>query len=89
MADKDYMPKLNVEKDLTPEQRSQIYYMNKVHRENVERVMKLKRLRKRNLSTGLLLGGAVLGIYAYSMIAVKQEKFLDELDIPTEKELQT
>lgn len=85
MADKNVMPKFDV-KDLPPEHKAQIYYMNKLQQANIERVQKLNRIRKRNLITGLLLTGGVLSIYAYSMIAVKQEKFLDELDIPTENE---
>ena len=38
----------------------------------------LKRYRKRNALMGLALLSGVIGVYAYSMYAVKQEKFLDE-----------
>ena len=50
-----------------------------MERQNLERVAKLKSLRKRNIFTGLALMTGVLSIYAYSMLAVKQEKFLDEV----------
>lgn len=36
---------------------------------------------------GFLLGGAVFGIYAYSMFAVQQEKFLDDFDEPAKEEI--
>lgn len=36
---------------------------------------------------GFLLGGAVLGIYGYSMFAVQQEKFLDDFDEPAKEEI--
>ena len=43
----------------------------------------LSRYRKRNTIVGLSLLGGVLGIYAYSMLAVRQETLdLDELIDP-------
>ncbi|KAM4622895.1 cytochrome c oxidase assembly factor 3 homolog, mitochondrial [Discoglossus pictus] len=39
-----------------------------------------RKLRGRNLMTGLGIGGIVLGIYAYTFYSVSQEKFLDELE---------
>lgn len=38
----------------------------------------MKRYRSRNIVVGLGLAASVLGIYAYSMFAVKQENFLGE-----------
>ncbi|OCT62737.1 coiled-coil domain containing 56 L homeolog isoform X1 [Xenopus laevis] len=39
------------------------------------------KLRGRNLVTGLVIGGIVLGIYGYTFYSVAQEKFLDELEV--------
>ncbi len=56
--------------------------MKLIEKENLSRVQKLQGLRRRNNLTGLVLGGTVLGIYLYSMLAVKQEKFLDDFSEP-------
>lgn len=39
------------------------------------------------LITGIALGISVFGIYGYSMYAVKQEKFLDDFEIPLTEEI--
>ncbi|GFQ72931.1 coiled-coil_56 domain-containing protein [Trichonephila clavipes] len=61
-------------------QDAQIMYMKRIEKENMERVMRLKRIRRNNIITGFGLAGAVLGTYLYSIFTVKQENFLDELD---------
>ncbi|KAG8565925.1 hypothetical protein GDO81_013033 [Engystomops pustulosus] len=38
------------------------------------------KLRTKNIITGLVIGGVVLGIYGYSFFSVAQERFLDELE---------
>jgi len=38
----------------------------------------MRRYRRRNVITGLTILAGVLGVYTYSMWAVKQEDFLDE-----------
>ena len=38
----------------------------------------MRKYKRRNLAVGLSLAAGVLGIYIYSMYAVKQESFLDE-----------
>lgn len=49
---------------------------------NLNRLV-MRRYRRRNIIVGLGLLGGVVGIYTYSMLAVKQETFLDEeFDIP-------
>lgn len=57
-------------------------YAKIVEQQNLERAIKLKKLRSRNLIIGGLLGSAVLGIYSYSILAVKQETFLDDFEEP-------
>lgn len=79
MANKEHMPKLDVADKLKLSQ-AQLDYMKILEKQNIDRVAKLKRLRRNNLITGFALLGSVIGIYTYSILAVKQEKFLDELD---------
>lgn len=75
----DRMSKLNNFGGLNRAQQEQI---KEVERQNLERVAKLKRVRRNNKITGSLLGVGVVAIYAYSMYAVKQESFLDDFDEP-------
>ncbi|XP_054161775.1 cytochrome c oxidase assembly factor 3, mitochondrial-like [Oppia nitens] len=46
---------------------------------NKERVSKLVKTNKSNKLLGLILTSFVGSVYLYSMFAVKQEKFLDEI----------
>nr|XP_037279194.1 cytochrome c oxidase assembly factor 3, mitochondrial-like [Rhipicephalus microplus] len=73
----------DVQKELSGS--AQLNYMKIIERENMERVRRLKRIRHRNLMTGFLLAGGVCGIFAYSVLAVKQEKFLDNFEEPAPK----
>jgi len=59
---------------------SQLLYMKIVEQQNLERVEKLRKLRAKNRMVGIALGVTIVGIYSYSILAVRQEKFLDELD---------
>lgn len=61
---------------------AQLSFMKLIETQNLERIAKLERIRRRNTWTGWGLGAVVLGIYAYSMSAVKQERFLDDFDEP-------
>lgn len=72
------MPKIDVSK-LKP---AELVYIKEIERKNLERVLKLQRTRRNNLITGGILGGLVLGIYGYSIFAVKQETFLDDCNEP-------
>lgn len=65
--------------ELTP---AQLNFMKLMEAENLERVTKLQRTCRRNTWTGWGLTGIVFGIYAYSIYAVKQERFLDDFDEP-------
>lgn len=57
-------------------------FMKFIEKENIARVEKLKKLRRSNLITGGLLAGSVFGIYFYTILSVKQEKFLDDFNEP-------
>lgn len=56
--------------------------MRLIEKRNLERVTKLRLQRKRNIWTGLTIGATVISIYLYSMLAVKQERFLDDFNEP-------
>ncbi|KAF0032268.1 hypothetical protein F2P81_014558 [Scophthalmus maximus] len=38
------------------------------------------RLRRRNLLTGLAIGAFVVGMFSYTIVSVKQERIVEELD---------
>lgn len=80
MGDKTHMPKLDISNDKPKLSQAQLDYMKILEKQNIERVTKLKRLRRNNILTGAALLVGVLSIYTYSIVAVKQEKFLDEID---------
>ena len=61
---------------------SEIDFMKVIEKQNLIRVAKLKALKRRNNLTGLIIGGTVISIYLYSMLAIKQEKFLDDFNEP-------
>ncbi|KAL9893418.1 cytochrome c oxidase assembly factor 3, mitochondrial [Glossina fuscipes] len=62
--------------------KAQLEFMKLIEEQNLERVQKLKRLRRNNLITAGALITSVVGIYAYSILSVKQEKFLDDFEEP-------
>lgn len=78
----DRMPNVDPGKDKHSLSEIQLTYMKYIEKENIERVQKLKKLRRKNIFTALTLGAAVFGIYAYSILAVKQETFLDDFNEP-------
>lgn len=82
MGDNEQMPKVDLVKDKANISRTTIDYMKIVEKENLRRVRELQKLRQRNVRTGLMLGAGVLGIYLYTIFAVRQEKFLDDFDEP-------
>ncbi len=57
-------------------------YMNKIKERNDERYLKEKQVRLHYRVTGSLLVLFVLSVYLYTMFAIKQEKFLDDFDMP-------
>lgn len=61
---------------------SEINFMQLIEKQNLERVTKLKKLRKNNILLGCTLGASVLGVYFYSIFSVKQETFLDDFEEP-------
>lgn len=80
MSDGDRMPKVDFKSGKISQ--TELDFMRIIERQNLERVQKLKRLRRNNIITGSLLGVGVLSIYLYSMWAVQQERFLDDFNEP-------
>lgn len=78
MSGSDRMPKI----DLSKLKQSDLDFIKAFEKQNLERVQKLKRIRRNNIITGSLLGLGVFGVYFYSMWAVHQESFLDDFDEP-------
>ncbi|XP_013108529.1 cytochrome c oxidase assembly factor 3, mitochondrial [Stomoxys calcitrans] len=62
--------------------KAQLEFMKLIEEQNLERVQKLQRVKRNNLLTAGALITSVVGIYAYSIWSVKQEKFLDDFDEP-------
>lgn len=62
--------------------KAQLEFMKLIEEQNLERVTKLKRVKRNNLLTAGALITSVVGIYAYSIWSVKQEKFLDDFEEP-------
>lgn len=61
---------------------AQLAFMKLTEQENLKRVKKLEAIRKRNWMTGWTLGLCVLSIYGYTILTVKQERFLDDFNEP-------
>ncbi|XP_032520379.1 cytochrome c oxidase assembly factor 3, mitochondrial [Danaus plexippus] len=61
---------------------AELDYIKIIEQKNRERVEKLQRITRRNRLTGLGIGAGVFGIYMYSILAVKQETFLDDFEEP-------
>jgi len=57
-------------------------YMKKLQEKNAERYAKEKVLRRRYNITGSALALFVFGVYFYTMFSIKQEKFLDDFEVP-------
>ncbi|KAL7642893.1 UNVERIFIED_CONTAM: hypothetical protein RMT77_006182 [Armadillidium vulgare] len=76
----EHMSKLDMKKDAPKLSQVQLDYMKIIEQQNIERVRKLTKTRRNNIITASLLGVGVISIYAYSILSVKQEKFLDEID---------
>lgn len=82
MGDSDFKPKITGEKQDPVLKGAEIAYMRLIEEKNRQRVKRLQQIAKKNRITGLSIGLGVLGVYAYSIFAVKQETFLDDFNEP-------
>lgn len=82
MGDSDYKPKISGTKQDPVLKEAELAYMRIIEQKNRERVQKLQTIAKKNRITGFTIAGGVLGVYLYSIFAVKQETFLDDFNEP-------
>jgi hypothetical protein len=57
-------------------------YIRKLSEINSERYARERKLKKHKRIIGVILCAFVLSVYFYTMLAIKQEKFLDDFDVP-------
>ena len=62
--------------------KAELEFMKIIEQKNRERVDKLQAIAKKNRILGATIGAGVVGIYLYSIFAVKQETFLDDFNEP-------
>ncbi|XP_022117704.1 cytochrome c oxidase assembly factor 3, mitochondrial [Pieris rapae] len=82
MGDSNYKTKVDTGEQNPVLKKAELDYMKIIEQKNRERVQKLQQLGRRNRMTGFSIGAGVLGIYLYSIFAVKQETFLDDFEEP-------
>ncbi|XP_018362672.1 PREDICTED: cytochrome c oxidase assembly factor 3, mitochondrial isoform X1 [Trachymyrmex cornetzi] len=76
------MPKIDIIKDATKLKSTDMIYMKRMEEQNLQRAKNVLKYRKANNRTAIALSLGVIGIYAYTIYAVKQEKFLDDFEVP-------
>ena len=57
-------------------------YIKKINQKADQSAFLAKKKKKKGRIIGLSLGAVVICIYAYTMYALKQEKFLDDFELP-------
>lgn len=82
MADETKLPKIDPLHGRQGVHGSTRDYINLIEKQNQHRVTQLLQQRRRARLTGLSLFGLVIGIYTYTIYAVKQERFLDDFEEP-------
>jgi len=73
---------IDLQTELKKMKQSDQFYILRMEAFNQERVRKLTLMRRRNFLIGVGVAAGVLGIYSYTMGAVKQEGFLDDFEAP-------
>jgi len=74
------MPIVDMKKEFANLNSSDQHFIKKLEKLNTDRAKDIKVVRGRNKLTALAISAAVIGIYAYTILSVKQEKFLDDFD---------
>jgi len=74
------MPFVDMSKEFDKLNATDQHFVKKVEKMNMTRAKDTKMLRNRNKITGGIIASLVVGIYAYTILSVKQEKFLDDFD---------
>lgn len=78
----EFMEKVNLEKDKNRLKYSDLMYMKQAEEVAVQRALRYRKTRNGCTALGISLACLVVGIYAYTIHAVKQETFLDDLNEP-------
>jgi hypothetical protein len=73
---------IDMKLDLNKLSKAQQMYINRLNMANLKRYEAVQRRRKIARYMGTALFVTVFSIYFYTMFAIKQEKFLDNFDIP-------
>ncbi|XP_071555803.1 cytochrome c oxidase assembly factor 3, mitochondrial-like isoform X1 [Temnothorax nylanderi] len=82
LAQNEAMPKVDLLKDAGKLKSTDIVYMKRLEEQNLQRGIRVQGYRKANNRLAIGLGLTVIGIYAYTIYSVKQEKFLDDFEMP-------
>lgn len=82
LAQNEAMPKVDVLKDVGKLKSTDLVYMKRIEEQNLQRAIRVHGYRKANNRTAIALSLGVIGIYAYTIYSVKQEKFLDDFEVP-------
>ena len=76
------LKKIDLTKDLDKLTPTQRMFIEKLNSKANEKFAMRKKLKKHYRVTGAILGSIVLSIYFYTMFAIRQEKFLDDFEVP-------
>lgn len=76
------MPKVNLETDNHKLTNIEKEYMKRVQEQNLARIQRWTKIRRKNRYVGFGLAVGVISIYSYTVWAIKQEKFLDDFNQP-------
>jgi hypothetical protein len=60
----------------------QMDLVKKAEKMNLDHAKRHRKFRKKDWAIAMASGGLAIAIYAYSIYAIKQEKFLDDFDMP-------
>jgi hypothetical protein len=78
----DYLKKIDMKTDFEKLSAPQKMYIKRWDQANTKRFNEIQRKKKIARVCGFALIVVALSIYAYTMVAVKQEVFLDDFDVP-------
>lgn len=78
----DYLKKIDLNTEMKNFSPVQQMYFRKLIERNAIRARREQRARNHFRISGLILFTIVFSVYGYTMLAIKQEKFLDDFDTP-------
>lgn len=82
VKDTDLMEKLDLTKDKNKLKYSDLMYMKQAEEAAIQRASIYTRRRNNCAKAGFALAGLAIGIYLYTIYAVRQETFLNDLNEP-------